>query len=1060
MTNPLRDQLQAALATTYEIERELGGGGMSRVFAATESAFGRKVVIKVLPPEMTEGLSVERFKREIGLAARLQHPHIVPVHAAGEINGIPYFTMPFVDGHSLRERLIKGRPLPITDTIGIMRDVAKALAYAHDKGVVHRDIKPDNVLLSGGSAVVTDFGVAKALSASKIQGPGGTLTQVGTSLGTPAYMAPEQAAADPDTDHRADIYAFGVMSYEMLTGRAPFHGRTPQKLLAAHMGERPEPIESIRADVPPLLADLVMRSLEKDPELRPQTAIELVRVLETVTSGGGHPAMPAILIGGQRRIATVLATYAAAVIGVAIVTRAAIISLGLPDWVFPGALVVMALGLPVILFTAFVHRGTHRALTEATVTPRGSPTRQSTMTRIAVKASPWVSWRRTFTGGAFALAAFAVLVTVFMTMRAMGIGPVGSLLASGRLAERDRLLVTDFRAAGADSSLSAVVTEAIRADLGQSSVVTVVPPSAVADALTRMQRNRNSLVDLAVAREIAEREGIKGIVDGSVTPLAGGYVVAVRLVDARTGDALASFRETIDGPSELLPTLDKLSGDLRGKIGESLKKVRANPPLEQVTTPSLEALRKYAEGMRAFDIEGDMPKAIAAFREAVAIDTAFGMAYRKLGVALGNSGISPASRESALEAAYRHRSRMTDVERYLTTGSYFFSGPGADRKRSVEAYEALLEIDSMNVAATNNLAIHLIERREFARAEALLRRPLTSGTARASLFVNMFDAQVRQRKFAAADSTAAMARRHFPENAGIRGLEIMGLVARRQFDSLERRAQWLRTNDSDAGNRAIAIYILRDIAYIRGRVSDGFRFNEEGLMMDEARGDPRKPFTWPLDSASVAVRHRDRHAHAAQMLDAALARTSFRSVPLRDRRYLDFATVYAMARRPDRARAVLAEFNSPATDTAYRRRNEPMHHAALAEIALAEGRPRDAITEFRIGDRRPDGPRDACVGCSREAFARAFDAAGMPDSAIAYYEGYLASPSPFSFQDEFSIAHVYRRLGELYDAKGDASRATLYYSAFADLWKNADPELQPKVAKVRERLAILRRAGG
>ncbi|MDP9177660.1 MAG: serine/threonine protein kinase, partial [Gemmatimonadota bacterium] len=240
MADQLRDQLQSTLGNAYQIERELGGGGMSRVFVATETAFGRRVVIKLLPPELTEGMSVERFKREIALAARLQHPHIVPVHAAGETGGLPYFTMPFVDGDSLRARLLTGGPLGVTEAIGVMRDVAKALAYAHDHGVVHRDIKPDNVLLTGGSAVVTDFGVAKALSASKTSAPGGTLTQVGTSLGTPAYMAPEQAAADPDSDHRADIYAFGVMAYEMLAGHPPFHGRTPQKLLAAQMGERPE----------------------------------------------------------------------------------------------------------------------------------------------------------------------------------------------------------------------------------------------------------------------------------------------------------------------------------------------------------------------------------------------------------------------------------------------------------------------------------------------------------------------------------------------------------------------------------------------------------------------------------------------------------------------------------------------------------------------------------------------------------------------------------------------------------------------------------------------------
>src|SRR5688500_4212337 len=183
--------------------------------------------------------------------------------------------------------------------------------------------------------------------------------------------------------------------------------------------------------------------------------------------------MPAVLLGGQRRLATILGIYAIAVIAVAIVARAAVIAIGLPDWVFPGALIVMLLGLPVILFTAFVHRGTHRALTQAALTPRGSPTRHSTMTRIAVKARPWVSWRRTFTGGMVALGVFAVLVTAFMIMRATAIGPVGSLLASGRRAEWDQLRVTDFRGGDTDSSLSAIVTEAIRTDLGQSSVVKV-----------------------------------------------------------------------------------------------------------------------------------------------------------------------------------------------------------------------------------------------------------------------------------------------------------------------------------------------------------------------------------------------------------------------------------------------------------------------------------------------------------------------------------------------------------------------------------------------------------
>jgi serine/threonine-protein kinase len=211
--DPLRDPLQTTLGSAYTLGRELGGGGMSRVFVAREEALGRDVVVKVLAPELAQGLSAERFAREIRLAAGLQEPHIVPVHAAAvTADGLPYYTMPYVDGESLRVRLLKG-PVPLAEAVGVLRDVALALEYAHAHGLVHRDIKPDNVLLSGRTAVVTDFGIAKAVAASKTQAPDGpaagpasrTLTQLGTSLGTPAYMAPEQAAGDPATDHRADL---------------------------------------------------------------------------------------------------------------------------------------------------------------------------------------------------------------------------------------------------------------------------------------------------------------------------------------------------------------------------------------------------------------------------------------------------------------------------------------------------------------------------------------------------------------------------------------------------------------------------------------------------------------------------------------------------------------------------------------------------------------------------------------------------------------------------------------------------------------------------------------
>jgi TolB-like protein/tetratricopeptide (TPR) repeat protein len=297
----LRDELQRTLGASYTLERELGGGGMSTVFVARDNSLGRTVVVKVLPYELAATVSVDRFKREIMLSAALQHPHIVPVLSAGEIEPLegdksgarlPYFIMPFVEGESLRTRLSRG-PLSVREGVSILKDVARALVYAHGRGIIHRDIKPDNILLSGGSATVTDFGVAKALSASRegnrpqAATRTGTITLVGTSIGTPAYMAPEQAAGDPNTDHRADLYALGIVGYEMLVGSPPFHGRAPQQLLAAQLTEAPPPIGSRRADVPAALAALIMRLLEKDPSNRPRTANEVARALEdpAVVSG-------------------------------------------------------------------------------------------------------------------------------------------------------------------------------------------------------------------------------------------------------------------------------------------------------------------------------------------------------------------------------------------------------------------------------------------------------------------------------------------------------------------------------------------------------------------------------------------------------------------------------------------------------------------------------------------------------------------------------------------------------------------------------------------------------
>jgi len=274
------DHLQSALGANYQLDRELTGGGMSRVFVAVDRVLGRRVVVKVLPPELAAGVNRDRFRREIQVAAQLQHPHIVPLLSAGEQGDLLWYTMPFIEGESLRAALERKRTFGSRDVMRILHDVVDALAFAHERGVIHRDIKPANILTQGSHALVTDFGVAKAISAAL---PMSGLTSAGIAIGTPAYMAPEQLAGDSAADHRVDIYAVGLLAYELVTGESPFTGPSPRETLAAQLTRDPRPLHEISPDIPRSLSTLIMRCLAKDPAARPQRAEDILNELDSMT---------------------------------------------------------------------------------------------------------------------------------------------------------------------------------------------------------------------------------------------------------------------------------------------------------------------------------------------------------------------------------------------------------------------------------------------------------------------------------------------------------------------------------------------------------------------------------------------------------------------------------------------------------------------------------------------------------------------------------------------------------------------------------------------------------
>jgi serine/threonine-protein kinase len=1025
---------------------------MSRVFLAEEPRLGRQVVIKVLPPEMGAGVNAERFEREIQLAARLQHPHIVPLLTAGAQGDLLYYVMPYIQGESLRVKLAREGELPVADAVRVLREVVQALAYAHRHGVVHRDIKPDNILLADGFAVVTDFGVAKAVSASSGDGTRSSLTSLGMALGTPAYMAPEQAAADPHIDQRADIYAVGALGYEMLCGRPPFVETTPQAVLAAHLTRTPEPVTRYRPTVPPQLQALIARCLEKRPADRWQTAAELVPHLDAMAtpSGGTTPTgiqpvisaatEQAIRRGHPIRVALLFAAASAVVLAA---VSFLMYRLGLPDWVRAAAGVLLLIGLPIMVVTGVHERRRAAARTTAVVTPT------------ELGPARWFTWRRTLLGGGLAFAGLAIVAGAYTAMRLLGIGPVGTLVASGALDERDRILVADFDNRTADSTLGGSLTEALRVDLSQSPTVRLVDAADVGQALRRMQRPTDTPITAEVAREISEREGVKAIVTGQIDPVGTGYVLSARVLSGVDGRALVAVRERAAGASELLDAIDRLSAGLRERIGESLVTIRANPPLDQVTTTSLAALRKYSEGARLIDVGGS-GKAIPVLQEAIGLDSGFAMAYRKLAVAIGNSGGSKRAELEAATRAFELRDRLPAGERELAM-AYYYTAVDVDLARGAETYQSLLRREPDNETALNNLALLYNVERRYVEAESLGQRLLRIADADL-YFDKVVFAQVGQGHLGDARATAERAEAVLPARSPAR-TELQAFVALAERDYKAADSFYARLQREQAGNpelQASAVAARAAVAETWGRLGEATRLREEQMRLADARRLPRDYITATLQVALLDVRYRNRPVEALARVKSALERHPMDSIPPLDRPYLELANLYATAGKADEGRRLLREYER--VIPAGVRRGDRGQGLAYGSVLEAEGKLAGAAEAYRDAHRRTG----ICGSCGLFLLASLLDRQDSTDSARVVFEAFVNTPTVMGRlgPESFGLAPSYKRLGELYEAKGDRKRAADYYGRFVDLWKDADPELQPGVREVRQRLARLAQEPG
>jgi serine/threonine-protein kinase len=956
----------ANLSDRYRIERELGRGGMATVYLAHDLKHDRPVALKMLRHEIVGPLAVERFLREVRLTARLQHSHILPIFDSGATDGRPWYTMPFVKGESLRDRIQREVQLGVPDALEITRQVLGALAHAHGEGVVHRDIKPENVLLSNGQAIVADFGIARAIGAAGDE----RLTDTGLSIGTPAYMSPEQSTGG-QIDARSDVYSLGCVLYEMLAGEPPFTGPTAQSIIAKRLAHPPPSIRVIRATVPEPVDQAIREAMAVVPADRYASAEHFAHALVVAGSSSTPPA------------------------------------------------------------------------TATTVVEARVPRRW-----ITVRAGP-------------VLAALGLIVGGYVGARALGIGEPNTLLSTGVLKKRDRVIIADFESRGADSAMGPTITDAFRTDFAQSSVVTTLSPPQVSEALERMRRPSTTRLDPMLAREVAIRQGVKAIVTGEISSLGKAYLLTAQLVSPQSGEVLVAQRETADDATKIISAIDRLSSHLRERIGESLKALRAEPPLARVTTNSLEALEKYNQALYAAHVSSDAAKAVTLLEEAVALDTGFAAAYRSLGGFLWFMGERERS-VAAYDKALQHRDRLTDQERDHTLGLYYTFITG-ELDKAIATYRATLEQHPTDSLALGNLAGIYLKLGQLAQTESLTNRVIALDSLHPSqeaslAYIWVVAAQIGLGRQRDAELTyKRMVQQYGDTNSHVGWTAMMLPSSLGDYQTAETRAHLFQKRRHLIDDQQFAARQLAALASAQGRVAESERYLRGALAAGAAAGRAAEYLEYASVLAFLDIWFRKQPRRGLETVESALRRFPLTSLKPLDRPYLPVAFAYAAGGQPQKASALLTEYERE-VKLVYRQGDETQRHWTWGAVAMAEGRYTDAIREFQAF---AAGPRD-CQPCGLAALAQAFDRAGQPDSAIAVYERYITTPDATRLgswrvgdDDASQLAPAHKRLGELYEQRGDSARARDHYTRFVQLWRDCDPEFRPVVVHVNQRIRDL-----
>jgi tetratricopeptide (TPR) repeat protein/tRNA A-37 threonylcarbamoyl transferase component Bud32 len=803
----LLTRVRAALADSYDVEQELGEGGMAIVFLATDRKHGRRVAIKVMRPELSESLGADRFLQEVETSARLSHPHILPVHDSGQVNGLLYYVMPYVEGESLSDRLQRERQLPIDDALAITREVAEALAHAHSHGIVHRDIKPENILLYGGHAVIADFGIAKALSAAG----GERLTGTGVAVGTPAYMSPEQASGD-EVDARSDVYALACMLYEMLVGQAPFTGPSAQAVIQQHIVAPPPSASDSRATITPELASVIQRGMAKAPADRFATAMEFADALASPDKATAPSAIP----GAVKRFLQVLGLY-----GVFVVVAYWLLNFVVERFVWSPhlptfGLVALVTLLPMVAIVAY-----HRS--------RGDQESWK-LIRFGVPAN-----------------VFVAVVILWLLFGSTDLGAATTTVVvedeDGNTMERvvpksefrKNVLLFPFDNTGdsTDDWLQHGIPAALDVDLEQDMFIQIRTSDELVEDYRRRGYPTGLDLPLTLKRELASGAHVPLFVSGTYSVVEGETQIVVSLYETQRGKLIA---ERSYAGADIFALTDEMSLQLKRDLEVPAQHIddAEDLPLADLLTGSEDAFKQLTEAYRAVVFDQDWQGAATAVRASLGLDSTNAYAHLlHYGVALLSNDRANAA--SAIESAMRHSYKLPERTRYQVKFQYYDFNQEAEKSLAVAEmrvdlfpddiegrvilaglyglrdripdamaqYEAILSTDPSQTVYLRRLGSLSRARGDFEQAEDYFQRYANEHPDEPESYTSLADLQRLQGEFDAAKSmyekalllepndvavmvSLATLERHFGNSAGsLEQLDATLMEARTAQDSVE-----------------------------------------------------------------------------------------------------------------------------------------------------------------------------------------------------------------------------------------------------------------------------------